>query len=582
MTKSDRPPARKRNPKHPKRKKQSPALLIGSISAAALVAGGAIGYFVLSRSPKSNGITGIATVIPQDAQVVIAFNTKPEYWQKLNQFGTPESQKLLSTSMQQSPLGILLSQSKTDFGKDVQPWLGGNAITALVPNPQKPNSPGGTLVIASTNDSNQSDAFLQKYRDALTKQGAKFAPKEYKDLRYFESPTREPGRSVVTANIGGRYVAIATSAELIQQTFDTFKGEKPSLAKKTNFNNVFSSDKQTTLSDPLAQIYLDGAIALEYIGSQAKVNLSTPVLEESRKQLDAITLAVGTQKEGIRMELSIYPKSDSNNERSNDRQNGTNTIISKLPQETFLLISGNNLNQSWQEITAQAKSNPGSEQAAKQLRQAVKGATQLDLEKDILKWMTGEFAIAAIPSDRGLLKNPGFGLVVLMQTSDRKATSSMLAKLDDLAKSSNSGVIPQGVEIKTKQLGGQPIATWEVGPSIVASHGFIDDKYAFWAMGDLSELLIPQASKNLPDSSNFQTLTTALPKNNSGYFYLNMSTAIAIADRIISSEAKTSQGYIQARTLLDAIRGIAVTNTTLDNRVTRLDFLFTLNPAPGN
>lgn len=588
MTKSDRSTAQRRNPKNPKRKKKSPALLIGSISAAALVAGGAVGYFVLTRSPKSSGITAIASVIPQDAQVVIALDTKPENWQKLNQFGTPESQKLMSAAMQQSPLGILLGQSKTDFGKDVQPWLGGNAITALVPNPQKPNSQTGTLVIASTNDSNQSDAFLQKYRDALTKQGAKFAPKEYKDLRYFESPTREPGRSVITANIGGRYIAIATSPELIQQTYDTYKGEKPSLAKKTNFNNVFGPDRRTNLNNPIAQVYLDGAIALQYIGSEAKVNLSTPVIEESRKQLDAITLAVGTQKEGIRMELSIYPKTDSNaqssqpNQRSNDSQNGTNAIISKLPQEAFFLISGNNLNQSWKEITAQAKSNPGSEQAAKQLRQAVKGATQLDLEKDILKWMNGEFAIAAIPSDQGLLKNIGLGIVVIMQTSDRKATSSMLNKLDDLAQSSNSGVIPQGVEIKTKQLGGQQIATWEVGKSIVASHGFIDDKYAFWAMGDLSELLIPPASKNLPDSSNFQTLTTALPKNNSGYFYLDMSAAIAISDRLLPSEAKTGQGYTQARALLDAIRGIAVTNTTLDNRITRLDFLFTLKPAPGN
>jgi Protein of unknown function (DUF3352) len=584
MTKPDRIPAKRKNPKNLKRKKKSPALLIASISAVALVAGGAVGYFVLSRSPKSSGITGIATVIPQEAQVVIAFNTKQEQWQKLNQFGTPESQKLLNVSMQQSSLGVLLSQSKTDFRTDVQPWLGENAITALVPNPQKPNSQPGTLIIASTNDSNLSDAFLLKYRNALTKQGAKFAPKEYKDLRYFESPTRDPSNSVITANIGGRYVAIATNAELMQRTYDTFKGEKPSLATKSNFSSVFGANGHSNLNDPIAQIFLDGEIALGYIGSQAKVSLSSPVLDESRKQLDAITLAVGTQKEGIRLELSIYPKPDSNaqNDRSNDSQNVTSAIISKLPQETFLLISGNNLHKSWQEITAQSKSNPGSEQAAKQLRQAVKSATQLDLEKDILKWMNGEFAIAAIPSDKGLLKNIGLGIVVLMQTSDRSATSSMLKKLDDLAQSSNSGVIPQGVEIKSKQLAGQKISSWEVGPSIVASHGFIDDKYAFWAMGDLSAQFIPQPGKNLPESSAFQTLTAALPKNNGGYFYLNMSTALSIVDRLVPSEDKTSQTYIQTRTLLDAILGIAVTNTTLDNRITRLDFLFTLKPTPAN
>jgi hypothetical protein len=583
MAKSDRPtpkttPRKRTSPK----KKKSSALLIGGLSAAAMVAGGAAGYFLLVRSQKTEGIMAIATIIPQDAQVAIAFNAKPEPWKKLGQFGTPESQKLLNDTMQQSPLGILLSQSKTDFSKDVQPWLGGDAVTALVPNPQKPNSPPGTLVIASTKDSSQSDAFLVKYRDALTKQGAKFAPKEYKDLRYFESPTREPGRSVVTADIGGRYIAIATSSELIQQTYDTYKGEKPSLSKKPNFSSVFGADSRTNLTDPLAQIYLDGSIALEFIGSQTKVSLSKPVLEESRKQLDAITLAVGTQKEGIRMELSIYPKADSNGQTPSDGDRSAGEIVSKLPQETFLLISGNNLNRSWREIAAQAKSNPSSEQAAKQLRQVVKDATQLDLEKDILKWMTGEFAIAAIPSSQGLLANPGFGLVVLMQTSDRDATTAMLSKLDNLAKSSSSGVIPQGVEIKTKQLANKTIVTWDVGSSTVASHGFIDDKHAFWAMGDLSELLIPQSNQNLPSSSTFQILTTALPKNNGGYFYLNMGTALTISERLIPAEAKTSQGYTQARAVLDAIRGIAVTNTNIDNRITRLDFLFTLKPTPGN
>lgn len=584
MTKSDRPTSRTTalKKKNPLKKKKTPVLLIGGLSAAAMAAGGAAGYFFLTRSQSTDSITGIATVIPQDAQVAIAVNTKPEPWQKLSQFGTPESQKLLKDSMQQSPLGILLSQSQTDFNKDVQPWLGGEAVTALVGDPQKPNSPPGTLVIVSTNDSSLSDAFLVKYRNALTKQGAKFSPKEYKDLRYFESPTREPGRSVVTADIGGRYVAIATSAELLQKTYDTYKGEKPSLAKKTNFNNVFGSDRRTNINNPLVQMYLDGSVALEFIGSQTRVSLSQPVVEASRKQLDAITLAVGTQKEGLRMELSIYPKSAPSSDRSNDSQNGTSSVLSKLPQETFLLISGNNLKQSWQEIAAQAKGNPSSTQATKQIRQAVKDATKLDLEKDILKWMTGEFAIAAIPSSQGLLKNPGFGLVVLMQTSDRNATTKMLTKLDKLAESSASGAIPQGVEAKSKQLAGKQIVTWNIGSSTVASHGFIDDKHAFWAMGDLSEVLIPSPSQKLPDSSDFQVLTTGLSTHNGGYFYLNMDSALTIAEKLLPSEAKTSEGYTQTRAVLNAIRGIAVTNTTIDNRIARLDLLFTLKPVPGN
>jgi hypothetical protein len=34
--------------------------------------------------------------------------------------------------------------------------------------------------------------------------------------------------------------------------------------------------------------------------------------------------------------------------------------------------------------------------------------------------------------------------------------------------------------------------------------------------------------------------------------------------------------------VLDAINGIAVTSTNVDAKTTRLDFLFTLKPTPGN
>ncbi len=561
-------------------KKPKKALwLVGGISAAIVAAGaGAAYYFLIFKQNQPVGLIGTASAIPQNAQVVMSFNTKPEPWQKLSQFGTPESQKLLSQGLTQSPLNALLTQSKTSFSEDVQPWLGGNVVTALVPAVQKPSNPAATLVIANTRDASKSSVFLTKYRDALTQQGAKFTQKEYKEFKYYESPTKEPGRSVITAEIGNRFVAIATTPEVIQHTFDTYKGEQPSLAQKSSFANVYGATSKSNITESLTQVYLDGAIALEFLGSQAQLNLSQPVLDQSKKELDAITIAAGTQKEGIRLELDTYLK----NKGNNSFPTSPNAILGRLPQETFALISGNNLNQSWQSLTQQAKANPNSDQIVKQLRDNVKTSTQLDLDQDVFKWMTGEFAIAAIPANQGVLANTGFGFVVLMQTKDREATKSMLSKLDNLTKSAFVGVIPQGVEVKTKKLSDQELTTWQAGTSTIATHGFLDNNYAFWALGDLAELLIPKPAKVLPDSSSFQILTTALPKTNSGYFYLNMTTALTLADKLIPTEVKTTKDYAQVRAVLDAIRGISVTNTNLDERTNRLDFLFTLKPTPGN
>ncbi|MEE3715975.1 DUF3352 domain-containing protein [Tumidithrix elongata RA019] len=564
-----------------KRQKSSAPLFVAIGAAVATVGAGAAVFFVWQKSQVPTGVIGTASAIPQEAQVVMAFNTTSEPWQKLVQFGTPDSQKLLSEGMEKSPLNSLLVQSKTDFSRDVQPWLKGHVITALIADPQKPNAPPATLVIAPTSDRAKSDLFLTKYRDALTQQGAKFTPKEYKEFKYYESPTRDPNNSVITADIGGRYVAIATSSALIQRTIDTYKGDLPSLAKKSSFATVFGAESKSNIAEPLVQIYLDGAIALEFIGSQTKLSLGEPIIAQSRRELDAITLTAGTQKEGLRFEVTTYLK-DKGTTNNPQAQTAAGTVLNSLPQEAFLLVSGINLNQSWQSLVAQAKGNANSEQMLDQIRKSVKDATKLDLERDILKWMTGEFAIAAIPNNQGILANPGFGFVVLLQTSNDKDAQATFDKLDAAAKTSSSGLIPQGVDLKSKKLGDRDIVTWQVGNATMASHGSLGNNFVFWSMGDLADQFVPKPTKSLPESSSFQILTTGLPKTNGGYFYLNMTTALTIADRLLPPDIRSTPSFTQVRAVLDAIRGIAVTSTNINSRITRLDFLFTLKPTPGN
>ena len=549
------------------------------IGAAVVATGLGGGYFYFTqRSQAIKGILGAAAAIPQEAQVVMAFNTKSEPWNKLAQFGTPASQKLIGDGITKSPLNSLLVQSKTEYGRDVQPWLEGYIITALVPNAAQPQAPAATLVIAPTSDRSKSDAFLGKYREALTQQGARFTTKQYKDVTYYESPSRDPNSSVVTADIGGQYVAIATSATLIQQTIDTYKGSNPSLSKKPSFAKIYGSTTQTKIAEPLLQVYLDGDVALEFIGSQAKLNLNESAIAQSRRELDAMTLTGGTQKEGLRFEINTYLKNDN----SNPLVNNEAKVLNLLPQETFLLISGVNLYQSWQSLVSQAKGNASSAQLIDQIRKAVKESTKLDLDQDILKWMNGEFAIAAIPNNQGILANPGFGFVAIAQASDQNAAKNALDKIDNAAQSTSGGLLPKGVDLKPKQIGDKSVVTWAIGNTTVATRGNLDNNFVFWSMGDLADSFVPKPVRTLPESSPFQILTTGIPKSNGGYFYLNMTTALTLADRLLPPEVKSNPNFTEIRSVLDAINGISVTSTNVDSKTTRLDFLFTLKPTPGN
>ena len=554
-------------------------LIYIGIGAAVIAAGAGGAYFYFTQKAQAiKGILGAAAAIPQEAQVVMAFNTQTEPWNKLAQFGTPASQKLISESITKSPLNSLLVQSKTEYSRDVQPWLEGYIITALVPNAVQPQAPAATLVIAPTRDRSKSDAFLSKYREALAQQGAKFTAKQYKDVTYYESPTRDPNNSVVTADIGGQYVAIATSPKLIQQAIDTYKGSSPSLAKKPIFAKIYGANNQTKLVEPLVQVYLDGEVALEFIGSQANLNLNEAAIAQSKRELDAMTLTGGTQKEGLRFEINTYLKNDNSNPLANNEAK----VLNLLPQETFLLVSGVNLYQSWQSLVAQAKGNSSSAQLIEQIRKAVKDSTKLDLDQDILKWMNGEFAIAAIPNNQGILANPGFGFVAIAQASDQNAAKTALDKIDKVAQTNSGGLLPKGVDLKPKQIGDKSVITWAIGNTNVATRGTLDNNFVFWSMGDLVNTFVPKPANSLPESSSFKILTTDIPKSNGGYFYLNMTTALSLADRLLPPEVKSNPSFTEIRSVLDAINGIAVTSTNVDAKTTRLDFLFTLKPTPGN
>jgi hypothetical protein len=561
------------------KQKQSTMLMYIGVGAAVIAAGAGGAYFYFSQRAQSiKGLLGAAAAIPQEAQVVMAFNTKSEPWNKLAQFGTPASQKLIGEGLTKSPLNSLLVQSKTEYSRDVQPWLEGYIITALVPNAAQPQAPAATLVIAPTRDRSKSEAFLSKYRGALTQQGAKFTAKQYKDVTYYESPTKDPNNSVVTADIGGQYVAIATSPLLMQQAIDTYKGSNPSLAKKPIFAKIYGATNQTKVVEPLLQVYLDGDVALEFIGSQANLNLNEAAIAQSKRELDAMTLTGGTQKEGLRFEINTYLKNDN----SNPLANNDAKVLNLLPQETFLLVSGVNLYQSWQSLVAQAKGNASSAQLIEQIRKSVKDSTKLDLDQDILKWMNGEFAIAAIPNNQGILVNPGFGFVAIAEASDQNAAKTALNKIDKVAQANAGGLLPKGVDLKPKQIGDKSVIAWAIGNTNVATRGTLDNNFVFWSMGDLADTFVPKPAKNLPESSSFKILTTDIPKSNGGYFYLNMTTALSLADRLLPPEVKSNPSFTEIRSVLDAINGIAVTSTNVDAKTTRLDFLFTLKPTPGN
>jgi hypothetical protein len=541
-------------------KKQKPGVnwsWIGILLAIASLIGLG-GYWLFSNylAPPA-GLKAIAKFLPQETQLVVAINSDLNSWQKLNTRLNPEAVKLVNRLVSQSPLQSLLSQSKTNFSQDIQPWLGSDAIVALIGDPQNPDNPPGTLILLPTANRTRSEEFLVKYRNALQAQGAVFAEQNYRGLNFFQSPTREVSQSLITANLDNKVVLLSNSRNLIQQAYDTYKGDRPSLAEKQIFSRAFLTQNPQSL----VKLYLDKVAALQFLSNQG---------------LEAITAEVKIQDRGLKIFLDSHLQQE---------QLGLNTsqrVLSFLPQNTFLLISGNNLLQSWQSIRDRTKSNPASDRLVSQWQADIKRNLDLDWEKDILAWLTGEFAIAAASNNQGVLKAPGFGLVALAQTNDLTATTKVLEKWSSLAKSGVLPFVPLGMEVKNTDRSGKSITAWQVASANsstdLATQGFLEPDLAFWAMGNLGNTLL-KPSKNLIDSNSFQALTKDLAKPSSGYFYLDFDQAKAIAIKVIPKELKATDNYTQTLALLDGIPGMAVSLSSPEAKILRLDFLINLKPG---
>jgi len=158
--------------------KNQPKINWGGIGILLILVGvlGFVGYWLVGIYLSAPvGLSAIAKALPQETQLVVSLNSNLGSWQKLSDRLNPEAVKLVSKLVSQSPIQALLSQSKTDFSQDIQPWLGSDAIVALIADPQNPDNPPGTLIMLPTTNRAKSEEFLAKYRNALQAQGAVFS-----------------------------------------------------------------------------------------------------------------------------------------------------------------------------------------------------------------------------------------------------------------------------------------------------------------------------------------------------------------------------------------------------------------------
>ncbi|MEY3332431.1 MAG: hypothetical protein RLZZ176_731 [Cyanobacteriota bacterium] len=545
------------------------SLLIPVVGTVIILAGGIAAYMYLKGSGSSSNPLGSAKLVPVNALMATYIDTKPESWDRLTKFGTPEAQKIIGKGLQDFNQQIL-NDNGISYAADIKPWVGGVMIAVLPPDNKKTspvNLPASEepniLLVVDIKDKIAALNFANKLKQ---QKNVKTQESDYKGEKIIE--TKGQGEPTYTTVLNNNHLLFTSNKQAVEKAIDTFKGEA-SFATKAGANEILS--KGVDVKNSLAQVYIpDYGNMIEKI---AALNPQSPKLPPQTlaqiKQVKSLVAGVGVDDMGLRFKAVVNLDPELNKFQY---QTTPAKIVGQFPSETFALASGQGINKSWQTFVAQSKDYPELNQGLQQARTQLK-TLQLDLDQDIFSWMTGEFGIGAIQSNQGLLASLGFGGALVLDTSDRKTAEATFTKLDNLAKQ-------QSLNVANKNIGGKDVTEWQIPQQgALISHGWLDNDTVFLAIGGpIAETLANRKGQALDQNETFKSVTSSLQTPNAGYFYLDMEKTTTIIERLAAQSQPLPP---DATAILNSIRGLGVSVNSPDKSMTQMEMLFALKPTSG-
>ncbi|MBD1929370.1 DUF3352 domain-containing protein [Trichocoleus sp. FACHB-90] len=541
------------------------------VGTAVLIVGGVGGYLYLKGGLGGDATSplGSAKVVPDEALMAGFVSTDPKAWAQLEQFGTPEAQKLVAKGLNNFNKDML-TESNVSYEKDIKPWLGSVMFAVLPSSPVKPvqatsqsTQEPNVLMVVGIKDKISALNFAKKVKKAGSKEI------DYKGIKITEDQGKASKTYTAVLN---NHLVFSDQIKTVELAIDTFKGQ-PSFAGKEGAANILS--KGTNVQNSLAQFYVPdyGNMVEELLATNPN---ATPLPPETIKQLKALksmVIGVGVDNAGIRMKA--IGKIDPTAVVQAEYKPNAGNVVSQFPADTIALISGGGISRTWDAVVEQSKKDPEAQKAFEQTRLQLKESLNLDLDKDIFGWMDGEFAMAAIPSSQGILAPVGFGGALVFQTSDRKTAENTFSKLDALAKGNSITVAQRNVK-------GKAVTEWQIPQQgAFLGRGWIDENTMFIAIGGpIADVIATKPSQTLDNSPSFKAATASLHKPNAGYFYLDMDKTMSLVNRQLPASQKNAIAP-ETAAVLNSIRGVGLTATQSDKTTAEIEVLLALKQKTG-
>lgn len=548
--------------------KKNKSLLLTLAIAALIISSGFAVYLLVTSKQTFRKISGGLNVIPEDAMMALELSTDEKQWEKLQQWGTLESQAAFERN-----LAELRDRFLTTYGynyqRDIQPWVGDTVTIAFlrnetfapvtpsnsnsIPYPPAKQSMAIVLPIADT------EAARDIFEELKPQPQGKVSQREYQGIKVLESQgAGELNYSL--AVLEARYLVVTTSAEAMDRTLDTYKGEA-SLATIPGYAGAVAEIKTETPA--FAKFYINVPRAAAF----ASANSTRTISDEKLKNLEANQGIASTgilTPEGL--EFKTISWLNPNSEKRLVVENRAKGMLERIPSDALMMFSGSNLHRAYKDYLTGAEANPLAPLPPEALRQAFQKGTGMNLEEDFLSWMEGEFALSLIPVPvTGEDSKLAGGFVLMVKASDRRAAERAFELLDQK-------MLGKQFQIGEAVTNGQPVVKWTspFGGYIVI-RGWLGDNVAFITVGSpqVANLILP--APNTPITQNPAIAKSLGLETENQTIELNGNFFIDTDRAFNSPNLSLPQLPPSQKIWVDAIDSISVTSVISGDRRVRYD-----------
>lgn len=552
---------------------------------------------------KAVSVPKAAEILPAETIAVGFLNFDAQAWTHLKQFNP----------FSENPLGILdqilaLPKGKT-FIKDIQPWISDRVAIAL-PLGQDNLSP---VFAIPTKDVAARDAFIAAIRKANNRkvteqtykgisliawqQAGQVKPEE-EEFELFPFPIFgnrldlfgvAGGKSAIA--LAPDYILIASEPEILKQLIDR-QAETRSLASNADFRKTMQHPQwERSLLSFFGDYRLMAKMVEKLPMPAPDETLDIPglgqneILDSFRKTAQDYTTFEGhiwLQANGLRSQSIAYFAKPQVWSPELIGTAAPDAILSRLPANTYVSISSRNLKQQWGLLLQLVKTQPFLQVIVDGMRGSISFALGLNVDREIVPWMDGEYAAILFPSDRGFLQafDINFGITLVIQTSNRKAATAALDKFTRFADKTSKGAI----KVSSRRVTDRQVTSWEVADSdnksaslSVMAYTWLDDRTLIMTtgMGPMVDFL-PQPKDTLAQDPTFKAAIAEMPKPNFGYFYINAKSIVKLVYDALPEDTRDEIPKPIDR-LLGTMQGMAIVYSTTPTKL-QSDFFLGLSP----